>query len=166
MQYLKLILLFWKVLLVACLGLRTHFRFKRLIALSQRIRGSGQRTILVKMSYFKDMNRLMSFILLSYSAGFIILCVDALTSNMVINKSKFAMDVLIANTNVCTVYLLIILVNRNPMLLQKKRKHSCSSYSIDIHFSSSSSICKSWPKRNNIQQWLKCSKYDNVNWQR
>ncbi|KAG1152761.1 hypothetical protein G6F37_010751 [Rhizopus arrhizus] len=57
------------------------------------------------------MNRLMSFILLSYSAGFIILCVDALTSNMVINKNKFAMDVLIANTNVCTVYLLIILIS-------------------------------------------------------
>ncbi|KAG1047004.1 hypothetical protein G6F43_010528 [Rhizopus delemar] len=30
---------------------------------------------------------------------------------MVINKSKFAMDVLIANTNVCTVYLLIILIS-------------------------------------------------------
>lgn len=130
------------MLLVACLGLRTHFRFKRLITLSQRIRGNGQRTILVKMSYFKDMNRLMSFILLSYSAGFIILCVDALTSNMVINKNKFAMDMLIANTNVCTVYLLIILVNRNLILLYKKGGHPYSSYFIDLHFSSSSSICK------------------------
>ncbi|ORE09261.1 hypothetical protein BCV72DRAFT_201957, partial [Rhizopus microsporus var. microsporus] len=58
-----------------------------------------------------DMNRLMTVILFIYSIGFIILCVDGLLPNPVINQNKFAIDAIMANTNVCTVYLLIILIS-------------------------------------------------------
>lgn len=96
--------------LVACLGIRTNFRFKRLIGLSQKTGASGKKIVVVKLSYFKDMNSLISFALFSYSVGFILLSVDGLMPNPVINQNKFATDALIANTNVCTVYLLLVLV--------------------------------------------------------
>ncbi|KAG1336628.1 hypothetical protein G6F62_006192 [Rhizopus arrhizus] len=100
-----------EVFIVACLGIRTHFRFKRLISLTQRANTNNQKGIIVKLSYFKDMNKLTIIILYCYSIGFIILCVDGLTTNQFINQNKFAIDVLIANTNVCTVYLLILLIS-------------------------------------------------------
>ncbi|RCH94405.1 hypothetical protein CU098_009205 [Rhizopus stolonifer] len=57
------------------------------------------------------MNSLISFALFSYSVGFILLSVDGLMPNPVINQNKFATDALIANTNVCTVYLLLVLIS-------------------------------------------------------
>ncbi|CAO3671488.1 unnamed protein product [Rhizopus stolonifer] len=100
-----------EVFIIATLGFRTHFRFKRLIALTQKINSASQKNIVVKLSYFKDMNKLTSIILYCYSIGFIILCIDGLTTDQVINQNKFALDVLIANTNVCTIYLLILLIS-------------------------------------------------------
>ncbi|CEI92267.1 hypothetical protein RMCBS344292_06534 [Rhizopus microsporus] len=97
--------------LVACLGIRTHFRFKRVIGITQKNNANGRKNIIIKLSYFKDMNKLMTVILFIYSIGFIILCVDGLLPNPVINQNKFAMDAIMANTNVCTVYLLIILIS-------------------------------------------------------
>lgn len=100
-----------EMFLVACLGIRTNFRFKRLIGLSQKTGASGKKIVVVKLSYFKDMNSLISFALFSYSVGFILLSVDGLMPNPVINQNKFATDALIANTNVCTVYLLLVLIS-------------------------------------------------------
>lgn len=102
---------------MACLGIRTHFRFKRVIGITQKNNANGRKNIIIKLSYFKDMNKLMTVILFIYSIGFIILCVDGLLPNPVINQNKFAMDAIMANTNVCTVYLLIILVSYQMLYL-------------------------------------------------
>ncbi|KAI9255427.1 hypothetical protein EDC94DRAFT_523974 [Helicostylum pulchrum] len=58
----------------------------------------------------EDMNALVSVILFSYAASFIILCVDGLTIQ-VISKNKFATDTIIANANICTVFLWLLLIS-------------------------------------------------------
>jgi hypothetical protein len=92
------------------LGVRSHFRFRRIIGLSQRNNGTSNRAIVTRLTYFKDMNALISIIMFCYSVSFIILCADGLTEAAVINHSKFATDTIIANINICTVFLWLLLV--------------------------------------------------------
>jgi serine/threonine protein phosphatase PrpC len=95
------------------LGIRSHFRFKRIIAMSQRNNNATNKTIVSRLAYFKDMNTLVSIILFSYSVSFIVLCSDGLTEAKVINSSKFATDTIVANVNICTVFLCLCLVSDN-----------------------------------------------------
>jgi hypothetical protein len=78
--------------------------------MSQRNNGASNKTIVSRLAYFKDMNALVSIILFFYSASFVILCADGLTEAKVINSSKFATDTIIANANICTVFLWLLLV--------------------------------------------------------
>lgn len=98
-------------LITSVLGIRSHFRFKRIIALSQRNNGTGNKTIVTRLAYFKDMNALVSLILFSYSASIILLCADGLTTAKIINRNKFATDTVIANANICTVFLCLLLIS-------------------------------------------------------
>ncbi|KAI9281120.1 hypothetical protein BY458DRAFT_430158 [Sporodiniella umbellata] len=71
-----------------------------------------KREIVPQLTFaIEDMNKMTSIMLCSYSTGFIILCADGLTPNKIINQSKFALDVLIANTNISTIYLLVLLIS-------------------------------------------------------
>lgn len=100
-----------KALITSLLGVRSHFRFRRIIALSQRNNNSASnKAIASRLAYFKDMNVLISIILFCYAASFIILCSDGLTEHKIINTNKFATDLIIANVNICTVFLLLLLV--------------------------------------------------------
>ncbi|GAA5798865.1 hypothetical protein HPULCUR_004272 [Helicostylum pulchrum] len=99
-----------EALVTALLGIRSHFRFKRIIGLSQKNNGASNKAIVTRLAYFKDMNALVSVILFSYAASFIILCVDGLTIQ-VISKNKFATDTIIANANICTVFLWLLLIS-------------------------------------------------------
>lgn len=97
-------------LITSLLGVRSHFRFKRIIALSHRNNGASNKAIVTRLAYFKDMNVLISIILFFYAASFIVLCSDGLTDHKIINSNKFATDTIIANVNICTVFLWLLLV--------------------------------------------------------
>ena len=99
-----------EALITSLLGVRSHLRFRRIIALTQRNNSKNNKAIASRLSYFKDMNVLISIILFSYASSLIILCSDGLTDNKIINTNKFATDLIIANANICTVFLLLLLV--------------------------------------------------------
>ncbi|KAI9484325.1 hypothetical protein BDB00DRAFT_775122 [Zychaea mexicana] len=87
-----------QVLITASLGVRSHFRFRRLLKLCKDKIGA-------RLMYFKDMNVMLTIILFVYGATLVLLCADGLTTNMTINSNKFAIDLLIANTNMCVIFL-------------------------------------------------------------
>ncbi|KAI8378868.1 hypothetical protein EDC96DRAFT_417198, partial [Choanephora cucurbitarum] len=89
------------------LGIRTHIRFRRIISLTKKSQASSK--ALERLRYYKDMNIASSLCLFSYALSVIILCVDGLTA-MVINKNKFATDCLMANLNVCVIFLWLCLI--------------------------------------------------------
>ncbi|ORX62657.1 hypothetical protein DM01DRAFT_1330782 [Hesseltinella vesiculosa] len=99
-----------EIMTISFLGVRTNFRFQRLIRVA-KMNGINS-TTLNKIRYFKDINALMSFCLLSYSVSFLIMCIDGLTSAKTIGYSKFATDVILSNVNIMalSLYLLFILV--------------------------------------------------------
>lgn len=76
-----------------------------------------------------------------YATSMIILCVDGLTEAAVINHSKFATDTIIANVNICTVFLWLLLVwlqkgtRARTLIVTKLLFHH-----LDLDFPSSSSI--------------------------
>ncbi|KAI9317972.1 hypothetical protein BX666DRAFT_1570757 [Dichotomocladium elegans] len=94
-----------EVLLTATLGIRSHFRFRRIINSAQA------KKVATRLDYFKDVNVLLTVILYIYGACLVILCIDGLTDEMVINTNKFATDVLIANINMSSVLLWIALIS-------------------------------------------------------
>ncbi|OAD05277.1 hypothetical protein MUCCIDRAFT_80369 [Mucor lusitanicus CBS 277.49] len=100
-----------EALITSLLGVRSHFRFKRIIALSHRNNGASNKAIVTRLAYFKDMNVLISIILFFYAASFIVLCSDGLTDHKIINTNKFATDTIIANVNICTVFLWLLLIS-------------------------------------------------------
>ncbi|KAI7894416.1 uncharacterized protein EV154DRAFT_498675 [Mucor mucedo] len=100
-----------EALCTSLLGIRSHFRFKRIIALSQRNNGASNKTIVTRLAYFKDMNALVSLVLFFYAASFIILCADGLTTTKIINQNKFATDTIIANANICVILLWLLLIS-------------------------------------------------------
>ncbi|KAI8384455.1 uncharacterized protein BYT42DRAFT_261655 [Radiomyces spectabilis] len=97
-----------EVLITALLGVRSHLRFRRIIAMTRR--GNKNAAIINKLSYFRDMNVMLVFTLISYGASFVIMCVDGLTPAKVISQNKFASDVLIANANMCVVFLWLLFI--------------------------------------------------------
>lgn len=98
------------VLITSTLGIRSHFRFRRIISLSQRNNGASNKSIVTRLGYFKDMNILISLVLFFYGSSFVILCADGLTEAKIINHNKFATDAIIANANICVVFLWLLLV--------------------------------------------------------
>ncbi|KAI9247832.1 hypothetical protein BY458DRAFT_536697 [Sporodiniella umbellata] len=94
-----------EVLLVALLGVRSHFRFQRII---QMTRNKGITAVTGKISYFKDMNLFMTCVLLLMSISLGTLCVDGLTTKKVINSSKLATDLLTGNCDTCIAFIWII----------------------------------------------------------
>lgn len=96
-------------MVAAFLGVRSHFRFRKIISLSEKNNGASNKSIVTRLSYFKDMNLMITVILFFYAASFIVLCTDGLTSK-IINSNKFATDTVIANVNICTVFILLLLV--------------------------------------------------------
>ncbi|KAI8889527.1 hypothetical protein K501DRAFT_266708 [Backusella circina FSU 941] len=99
-----------EALISSLLGIRSHFRFKRIIALTAKSVSKSSNMIITRLTYFRDMNVLVSLILFFYSISFVILCVDGLTSAKIINQSKFGADTIIANANICTVFLWLLLI--------------------------------------------------------
>lgn len=77
-----------QLLILVLLGIRTHMKFLGLIELSSSNKNSA--TLVAKIRYFVDMNKLLTASLALTSAAFYILSIDLLTSARVINHSKFA----------------------------------------------------------------------------
>ncbi|KAI8070325.1 hypothetical protein BC940DRAFT_295820 [Gongronella butleri] len=97
-----------EILFIGLLGIRTNFRFKRLIA--QAITSNLSTGTINKLAYFKDINQLMAFCLISYSLGFLIMCIDGLTEAKTIAMNKFATDCILANINFMALALYILLI--------------------------------------------------------
>ena len=99
-------------MITAALGIRSNFRFKRIIASSRRNKpGASTNAIINRLSYFKEMNIVLTIILFIYGACFVILCADGLTEEKVINTNKFACDLLIANVNMGIIFLWLLFVS-------------------------------------------------------
>lgn len=64
--------------------------------------------VIERLSYFKEMNMLISSILCVYALTLGTLCVDALTPNTIIAKSKFGTDFLMANCNTCAALMWVV----------------------------------------------------------
>ncbi|CAM0142454.1 unnamed protein product [Umbelopsis sp. WA50703] len=97
-----------EALIIFGLGLRSHFRFRSLINKTHNV--TNGKSIVTKLTYFMEMNKLMTMILFMYGTSFVILCADGLTAATIINKNKFAIDLLITNVNVCTLFLWLLFI--------------------------------------------------------
>lgn len=53
---------------------------------------------------------MLTVVLFSYGASFVILCADGLTNRQIINTDKFACDLMIANANMCVICLWLLYV--------------------------------------------------------
>ncbi|KAI9257987.1 hypothetical protein BDA99DRAFT_514937 [Phascolomyces articulosus] len=101
-----------EVLITAALGVRSNFRFKRIIAASRRNKSSASSNAIInRLSYFKEMNIILTIILFIYGCCFVILCADGLTEDKVINTNKFACDLLIANVNMGVIFLWLLFIS-------------------------------------------------------
>ncbi|KAI7870783.1 hypothetical protein BDF14DRAFT_1943585, partial [Spinellus fusiger] len=98
-----------EILFTALLGVRSHFRFSRMIGFA--FHSTNSSGVIIKLSYFRDMNLLLTVSLLSYGASFVILCADGLTESRVINQNKFASDTLIANANLCSIFIWLLFIS-------------------------------------------------------
>ncbi|KAG0190691.1 hypothetical protein DFQ28_001689 [Apophysomyces sp. BC1034] len=92
-----------QVLVVATLGTLSHIRFRRLMYILPN--QNHTKTLITKLSYFRDMNQILTISLYSYGASLLILSADGLTSKRIINNNRFAMDLLIGNCNLCVVFI-------------------------------------------------------------
>ncbi|KAI8604331.1 hypothetical protein EDD21DRAFT_291235, partial [Dissophora ornata] len=86
-------------LIIALLGVRTHFRFKRLLRVALLSLTENTQSVAEKLEYFKDMNLILT--VSTFISGFSLgtLCVDGLSPNPVIATNKFASDLLVCNMN-------------------------------------------------------------------
>lgn len=64
--------------------------------------------IVEKLAYFKDMNIYMTAVLFFYGTSLGILCVDGMTTAMLINSNKFASDLLIANCDTASAMIWVV----------------------------------------------------------
>ncbi|CAO3575932.1 unnamed protein product [Absidia cylindrospora] len=97
-----------EVLITALLGIRTYFRFRRIILHGQQTNANAM--VINKLKYFMDINSLMTMCLFSYSLSFIIMCIDGMTETKVIATSKFAIDCILANINITCLFLYILFI--------------------------------------------------------
>ncbi|OAD69761.1 hypothetical protein PHYBLDRAFT_148951 [Phycomyces blakesleeanus NRRL 1555(-)] len=99
-----------EVLILVILGIRSHFRFLRIIKISHKTQNANS-PVVIKMTYFKDMNIILTISMLSYGGSLMILCADGLTEKMFLNTSKFASDLIIGNCNVSVIFIWIALIS-------------------------------------------------------
>lgn len=97
-------------MVISGLGVRTHYRFKEMLSKFASVDRGGT-TIIERLTYFQDMNILLAFVVFIYGSSMGILCVDALTKETVIAKSKIGTDLLIANCNTCAALMWVIAVS-------------------------------------------------------
>ncbi|GBB89503.1 hypothetical protein RclHR1_01620015 [Rhizophagus clarus] len=84
--------------LIALFGLRSHKRFTNLLILTRKSSAS-QINIILKLEYFRDMNRYLTWSLFIGSISFLILCIDGLTPEKYLNSHKFSADLLMCHIN-------------------------------------------------------------------
>ncbi|KAI8069038.1 uncharacterized protein B0P05DRAFT_551300 [Gilbertella persicaria] len=90
-----------ELFIVACLGVVSHFRFKKLLS-SSRNTANG-RSISQKIRYFQEVNMILSTVLFGHGTLLTILSCDGLTNRKVLNIHKFSADFFICNINMCAV---------------------------------------------------------------
>ncbi|KAI9300806.1 hypothetical protein BJ944DRAFT_272429, partial [Cunninghamella echinulata] len=97
-----------ELLVVTAIGFMNEFRFKKLIKSSL---AGKRKDITEKLTYFRDMNLLLTISLLVFGSSMFILCADGFTEAKVINKNKFGADLLICNVNISCIFLWLVLIN-------------------------------------------------------
>ncbi|KAI8146912.1 hypothetical protein BJV82DRAFT_596990 [Fennellomyces sp. T-0311] len=97
-----------ELLIVAILGVISHFRFRKLLNNSRD--SNNARSITHKIRYFQELNLILSVVLFIDSMSFIILSADGLTGHKTLNAHKFSADFLICNINVTSVIVWFIVV--------------------------------------------------------
>ncbi|KAG1053947.1 hypothetical protein G6F43_004000 [Rhizopus delemar] len=90
-----------ELFIVACLGVVSHFRFKKLLR-SSRDTVNG-RSIIPKIRYFQEINLVLSTVLFGHGTLLTILSCDGLTGRKYLNAHKFSADFFICNINMCAV---------------------------------------------------------------
>lgn len=95
-------------MVVTAIGFMNEFRFKKLIKSSL---AGKRKDITDKLTYFRDMNLLLTISLLVFGSSMFILCADGFTEAKVINKNKFGADLLICNVNISCIFLWLVLVS-------------------------------------------------------
>ncbi|CAO3591018.1 unnamed protein product [Absidia cylindrospora] len=100
----------FELLFVACLGVVSHFRFRKLLNNSRN--SNNARSITNKIRYFQELNLILTVVLFIDSIAFIILSLDGLTGKKTLNAHKFSADFLICNINISTliVWFLVMLI--------------------------------------------------------
>ncbi|RUS34357.1 hypothetical protein BC938DRAFT_481016 [Jimgerdemannia flammicorona] len=101
---------FAELLIVCMLGIQSHFRFTKLI--SQTRNSTNEKTIVQKLTYFMEMNKILIVALLVDSVSLITLSVDGLTPEAFLNKHKFTADLFICNANFASfiIWFLVIMI--------------------------------------------------------
>ncbi|CAO3624634.1 unnamed protein product [Cunninghamella blakesleeana] len=94
--------------IIACLGIRSHFRFNQL--LNKSAGSLNTRYVNNKISYFQELNFILTIALFFFSISLIILCADGLTGAKYLNVHKFPSDFLICNTNVASIVVWVIVI--------------------------------------------------------
>ncbi|ORX48313.1 hypothetical protein DM01DRAFT_236223, partial [Hesseltinella vesiculosa] len=93
---------------VAILGVRSNFKFNRLLANAQRL--NDPRSAGAKIQYFQELNLILTASLFIYATSLIILCADGLTGKKSLNAHKFSSDFLICNTNVASIVVWTVMI--------------------------------------------------------
>jgi hypothetical protein len=96
--FLTLLYTFLELFIVACLGVVSHFRFRRLLA-NARDSVNG-RAITQKIRYFQEINVILSTVLFGHGTLLTILSCDGLTRLKALNVHKFTADFFICNSKV------------------------------------------------------------------
>ncbi|KAI9486638.1 MAG: hypothetical protein EXX96DRAFT_549827 [Benjaminiella poitrasii] len=99
-----------ELFVVGCLGVVSHFRFKKLLS-NSRDTANG-RSISHKIQYFQDINKVLSTVLFGHGSLLTVLSCDGLTNRKTLNAHKFSADFFICNINMCAVitWLCMILI--------------------------------------------------------
>ncbi|KAI7882312.1 uncharacterized protein EV154DRAFT_606049 [Mucor mucedo] len=90
-----------ELFIVACLGVVSHFRFKKLLSKSPNT--TNGRSITQKIRYFQEINVVLSTVLFGHGILLTILSGDGLTVRKYLNIHKFSADFFICNINMCAV---------------------------------------------------------------
>lgn len=101
-----------ELFIVACLGVVSHFRFKKLLK-SSRDTVNG-RSIIPKIRYFQEINLVLSTVLFGHGTLLTILSCDGLTGRKYLNAHKFSADFFICNSKLFkddVVFYLFYIVN-------------------------------------------------------
>ncbi|CAG8455364.1 6920_t:CDS:2 [Acaulospora morrowiae] len=99
------------MLIIGLLGIRSHWRFTRLLKKTSKSSASKIH-IITKLEYFKEMNQYLSCGLFVGSTSLITLCIDGFTPTRFLNTHKFYTDFLICHVNftLWIVYVTLILI--------------------------------------------------------